>query len=96
MLDALGESGADAIGVNNRNLKTFEVDLETALELVERIPASAVRVAESGLSASGDLVRLRAAGFHAFLIGECLMRKPDPGAALAELLANASGAQFPQ
>jgi indole-3-glycerol phosphate synthase len=89
VLDALGESGADAIGVNNRNLKTFEVRLETSLELIERIPAGLVRVAESGIATSADLARLRAAGFNAFLIGESLMRQPDPGAALAELLAGA-------
>jgi len=83
----LGETGADAIGVNNRDLKTFEVRLETSLELVERIPPTVVRVAESGLKAPEDLARLRAAGFDAFLIGESLMRQPDPGAALESLLA---------
>jgi indole-3-glycerol phosphate synthase len=87
VLDTLGERGADAIGVNNRDLKTFEVRLETALELVERIPANVVRVAESGISTAKDIARLRAAGFDGFLIGESLMRQPDPGAALAELLA---------
>lgn len=86
-LDALGESGADAIGVNNRDLKTFEVRMETSLELVERIPSSVVRVAESGIKSSDDIERLRVAGFDAFLIGESLMRQPDPGAALAGLLA---------
>jgi indole-3-glycerol phosphate synthase len=90
VLDSLGETGADAIGVNNRNLKTFEVSLETSLELVERIPAGVLRVAESGISTPDDLARLRAAGFDAFLIGESLMRQPDPGAALAALLAGAS------
>jgi indole-3-glycerol phosphate synthase len=87
VLDILGEDGADAIGVNNRDLKTFEVRLETSLELVERIPAVVVRVAESGISSADDLGRLRAAGFDAFLVGESLMRQPDPGAALAALLA---------
>ena len=87
VLGALGETGADAIGVNNRNLKTFEVSLETSLELAARIPASVVRVAESGLATTEDLTRLRAAGFDAFLIGESLMRQADPGAALADLLA---------
>ncbi|MGB8262220.1 MAG: indole-3-glycerol phosphate synthase TrpC, partial [Terracidiphilus sp.] len=87
VLDTLGSGAADAIGVNNRNLRTFEVRLETSLELVERIPASVVRVAESGIAAPEDLARLRAAGFDAFLIGESLMRQPDPGAALAALLA---------
>jgi indole-3-glycerol phosphate synthase len=89
VLDALGDSGADAIGVNNRNLKTFEVRIETAVELADRIPRGVVRVAESGIATHGDLTRLRAAGYHAFLIGESLMRQPDPGTALAELLAGA-------
>jgi indole-3-glycerol phosphate synthase len=87
VLDALGENGADAIGVNNRDLKTFDVKLERSLELVGRIPRSVVRVTESGISSPEDIGRLRAAGFEAFLIGESLMRQPDPGAALKELLA---------
>jgi indole-3-glycerol phosphate synthase len=89
VLGTLGDTGADAIGVNNRNLKTFEVSLETSMELVERIPASVMRVAESGLATAEDLTRLRAAGFDAFLIGESLMRQADPGAALAAILAGA-------
>ena len=87
VLDALGETGADAIGVNNRDLKTFAVRLENSLELVGRIPASVVRVAESGIATPEDVARLRAAGFDAFLIGESLMRQTDPGAALAELVS---------
>ncbi|HWT67150.1 MAG TPA: indole-3-glycerol phosphate synthase TrpC [Terracidiphilus sp.] len=87
VLDTLGEKGADAIGVNNRDLKTFEVRLENSLALVERIPSSVVRVAESGIFTSADVARLRAASFDAFLIGESLMRQPDPGTALADLLA---------
>jgi indole-3-glycerol phosphate synthase len=86
-LDVLGESGADAIGVNNRDLKTLEVRLETSLELADRIPASVVRVAESGIATVADIQRLHRAGFDAFLIGESLMRQADPGAALAALLA---------
>jgi indole-3-glycerol phosphate synthase len=86
VLDALGETGANAIGVNNRDLRTFEVSLETSLALVEQIPASVVRVTESGIFTPADIARLRKAGFDAFLIGESLMRQPDPGAALAELL----------
>jgi indole-3-glycerol phosphate synthase len=85
----LGEGGADAIGVNNRNLKTFNVSLETSLELVERVPRGVVRVAESGITGAEDLAQLRAAGFDAFLIGESLVRQPDPGAALAAMLAGA-------
>ena len=90
VLDALGETGADAIGVNNRDLKTLEVCLETSLELVDRIPSTVVRVSESGMAMAVDLARLRGAGFDAFLIGESLMREPDPGAALKALLAGAA------
>lgn len=89
VLDTLGERGADAIGVNNRDLRNFEVRLETSFALVERIPAGVVRVTESGIATPDDLARLRAAGFDAFLIGESLMRQADPGAALAALLAGA-------
>jgi indole-3-glycerol phosphate synthase len=89
VIDALGENGADAIGVNNRDLKTLEVRLETSFALIDRIPQGVVRIAESGISSPDDLARLRAAGFDAFLIGESLMRQADPGAALKELLAGA-------
>jgi len=94
VLDLLGPDGADAIGVNSRNLKTFEVCLATAIELVGQIPPGVVRIAESGIATSQDLARLRAAGFDAFLIGESLMRQLDPGVALAELLAGACVAPF--
>ena len=80
----------DAIGVNNRDLRTFEVRLETSLELVGRIPGNVVRVAESGIVGPADLARLRAAGFDAFLIGESLMRQSDPAVALEGLLAAAA------
>ena len=78
--------GCDAYGVNNRDLKTFEVRLETSLELAEQLPPGALRVAESGIHTAADIQKLRSAGFHAFLIGESLMRQPQPGAALEELL----------
>lgn len=78
--------GCDAYGVNNRDLRTFEVKLETSLRLAKELPAGAVHVAESGIHTAGDLRRLRGAGFHAFLIGESLMRQAEPGAALEELL----------
>ncbi|MGH9599898.1 MAG: indole-3-glycerol phosphate synthase TrpC [Terracidiphilus sp.] len=93
VLDTLGETGADAIGVNHRDLGTFDVNPETSLALAERIPASVVRVTESGISTREDIARLRKAGFDAFLIGESLMRQPDPGAALADLLAGAAVAR---
>jgi indole-3-glycerol phosphate synthase len=79
--------GCDAYGVNNRNLSTFEVSLETSLRLIERLPAGGVRVAESGIHSAEHVELLRTAGFDAFLIGESLMRETDPGAALRALLA---------
>jgi indole-3-glycerol phosphate synthase len=85
-LDRALAAEARMIGVNNRDLRTLEVRLETALELIELIPDDRVAVAESGLSTHGDLLRLRDAGFDAFLIGEHLMRVADPAAALADLL----------
>lgn len=81
------DSGASIIGVNNRNLHTFEVRLELSLDLAPHIPASALRVAESGIFTHTDVARLRDAGYHAFLVGEHLMRSPDPAAALRELRA---------
>ncbi len=87
---ALGESGALAIGVNNRDLRTFNVSLETSLSLAGRIPVGVVRVTESGIASGAEIVRLRQAGFDAFLIGESFMRQPDPGAALAALLKDAA------
>lgn len=89
VLQTLGPERASAIGVNNRDLKIFEVRLETSLDLVERIPAELVRVTESGIGSAAEIARLQKAGFQAFLIGESLMRQPDPGAALAELLHGA-------
>ena len=91
VLDTLGENGADAIGVNNRDLKTFDVSQETSLALAPSIPPSVLRVTESGITTPGDIARLRQAGFHAFLIGESLMRQADPGDALAALLKGAAG-----
>jgi indole-3-glycerol phosphate synthase len=76
----------DAIGVNNRDLRTFEVRMETSLDLVDRIPSTVVRVTESGISTTADVAALRHAGFHAFLVGESLMRQPDPSEALKALL----------
>ena len=82
--------GCDAYGVNNRNLDTFEVSLETSLSLADRMPADSVRVTESGIHTTEDIESLRAAGFDAFLIGESLMRQQDPGPALQALLAPAA------
>ena len=86
-LDRVSGLHCDAFGVNNRNLATFEVSLDTSLALAGRLPASAVRVAESGIHTLEDIDRLRAAGFDAFLIGESLMRQADPGDALRRFLS---------
>ena len=74
------------VGINNRNLRTFEVSLETTLAMRARVPAERIVVSESGIHAPADIERLRAADVHAFLVGEAFMRAPDPGAALASLL----------
>ena len=73
------------VGVNNRNLRSFEVSLETTLELRPRLPADKLLVTESGILARGDVERMRSAGVNAFLVGEAFMRAGDPGAALAAL-----------
>ncbi|MDE2666031.1 MAG: indole-3-glycerol phosphate synthase TrpC [Acidobacteriota bacterium] len=80
--------GARLIGVNNRDLKTFEVNLSTSLELAPHFPESVVTVSESGIRASGDIRQLREAGYDAFLIGELLMKSVQPGRALRELMVH--------
>ncbi len=79
------EAGADLIGVNQRDLVTFEVDTDRAVRVAATLPASVVRVAESGIRSRGDVCRLADAGFDAVLVGEALVSAPDPGAALATL-----------
>ncbi len=74
------------LGINNRNLRSFEVSLDTTLSLLPRVPPSHLLVTESGILAPADVRRMRAAGVHAFLVGEAFMRAPDPGQALAALL----------
>ena len=73
------------VGVNNRNLRSFEVSLDTTLDLLPRVPGDRLLVTESGILARADVQRMRAAGVHAFLVGEAFMRAPEPGTALAEL-----------
>src|ERR1035437_4369892 len=80
------DAGCNLIGVNTRDLRTFQVDQETALRLAEKLPAGVVRVAESGIHSAEDVARLRAAGYDAFLVGESLMRAERPGEALRELM----------
>ena len=77
--------GRVLLGINNRNLRTFAVSLDTTLALQPRVPAGRRLVAESGIAAPADVARLRAAGIDAFLVGEAFMRDPDPGVALARL-----------
>jgi len=84
-LEAAIASGAEIVGVNNRDLATFEVTLETSLSLADRIPSGILRVSESGIHAARDIARLRDAGYTAFLVGEHLMQSGDPAASLAEL-----------
>jgi len=75
------------VGINNRNLRTFDVTLETTLALLQRVPADRLLVTESGILVAADVRRMRSAGVHAFLVGEAFMRAPDPGAALTALFA---------
>jgi indole-3-glycerol phosphate synthase len=80
------DAGATIIGVNNRNLRTLEVDVKASETLIARMPKGVVAVSESGLRTSDDLIRLRGLGYQAFLVGERFMTTADPGAALSELL----------
>jgi indole-3-glycerol phosphate synthase len=91
--DELGkaiDSGAEIIGVNNLNLDTFDVSLDTSLRLIYLMPASVTRVTESGIAARADIETLSAAGFHGFLVGESLMKSHDPIAALRALIGHVS------
>ena len=80
------DAGARIVGVNNRDLRTLEVDVEASERLIARMPREIIAVSESGLRTAEDLVRLRARGYHGFLIGERFMTEPDPGGALRALL----------
>ncbi|HBY63499.1 MAG TPA: indole-3-glycerol phosphate synthase TrpC [Solibacterales bacterium] len=84
-LRSAADSGADLIGVNNRDLHTFQVSLDTSLRLAERMPAGAVLVSESGIASADHVRRLRAAGYHAFLVGEHLVKSGDAAAAVRAL-----------
>jgi indole-3-glycerol phosphate synthase len=86
-LDAAVAAGSEIVGVNNRDLTTFAVTLETSLRLAEHMPAGVVRVSESGIHEAGDIAVLRGAGYTAFLVGEHLMKSADPVAALKKLVA---------
>jgi indole-3-glycerol phosphate synthase len=90
-LNRVVAAGARIIGVNNRDLRNFEVHIETSLELIEGIPDHCIAVSESGLHTHADLDRLRNAGFDAFLVGEHLMKDAEPVSALRALLESAVG-----
>lgn len=84
------DAGCNLIGVNNRDLATFKVDLETAFRLARLIPKNVVSVAESGIQTGADIARLRGAGYQGFLVGESLMKAASPGEALRALLSEAA------
>ena len=86
-LDLAIASGAAIIGINNRDLTTFQVSLETSLRLAQHIPSGVIRISESGIHNAHDIATLRAAGYTAFLVGEHLMKSGDPAAALEKLVA---------
>jgi indole-3-glycerol phosphate synthase len=89
-LDRALAAGARVVGINNRDLKTLEVNLETSFRLREKIPANCIAVSESGIQTARDVRNLAQAGFHAILVGERLMISPDPGKELAALLGGGS------
>lgn len=89
-LDIALDAGADIVGVNNRNLRTLAVDTTASETIAGRMPSGVIAVSESGLRSAADITRLRAHGYHAFLIGERFMTMIDPGAALSELLASSA------
>ena len=86
------DAGATIIGVNNRNLRTLQVDLDASREIAGLLPASAIGISESGLKTPADLQAMKALGYRAFLMGERFMIEPDPGAALAGLIESLEAA----
>jgi indole-3-glycerol phosphate synthase len=88
-LDRAAALGATLIGVNSRNLHTMRVDPQTQLDLAPHLPPRTLAIAESGIRTPADIARLRVAGYHGFLVGESLMREPNPAAALTFLLSPA-------
>ncbi len=82
------------IGINNRNLKTFEVDIERSLAMATRLPAGTIKIAESGIYSAANIRLFRDHGFHGFLIGENFMKEPDPGAAFASFVAELRGQKY--
>jgi indole-3-glycerol phosphate synthase len=91
-LEVAIDAGADLIGVNNRNLRTLEMSVDTSLRLASLMPPDVIAVAESGLRSADDLDRLETAGYRAFLVGERFMSAPDPGEALRSLIGSGARA----
>jgi indole-3-glycerol phosphate synthase len=89
------DAGARIVGINNRNLRTLQVDLHASETLIARVPADVIAVSESGLKTAADLARLEALGYRAFLVGERFMTAADPGAALTELLGPSNERRTP-
>lgn len=87
------DAGSGIIGINNRDLRTFEVDLGVSERLARMLPGGVIAIAESGISSGADIKRLRAEGVHVFLIGETFMKAPDPGAELKNLISSSISAQ---
>ena len=87
-MEAAERLGAKLIGINNRNLKTFETDVKNTLELLPKVPEGATVVSESGIRGAEDVARLRDAGVHAVLVGEHLLREDDPGAAVRNFMGS--------
>jgi indole-3-glycerol phosphate synthase len=87
-------SGATIVGINNRDLRTFQVSLNTSERLISEVPRDRILVSESGLQSADSLLRLRKVGFRGFLVGEALMRAPNPESALRNLIAAAEDRQF--
>ncbi len=88
-MNRAAQAGATIVGVNNRDLTTFAVDLDTSIHLARLAPDGAILVSESGINSGSDIRHLKLAGFSAFLVGEHLMRAKDPGAALRQLISEA-------
>jgi len=86
------DAGAAIIGVNNRNLRTLQVDLDASKQVAKLLPSNVIGISESGLKTSADLQSMKALGYKAFLMGERFMIEPDPGAALAGLIESLQGA----
>ncbi len=85
------EAGVTLLGINNRDLQTFNVDIDTTVRMLPRVPPAVSVVSESGIQSANEIQRLQAAGVHGFLLGESLMRTEDPGATLARLIATVRG-----